>query len=69
MTPVTLLAATRDGPGLILEASTETGGFKSSARYTANVAADGTLRLESLTLCREARCRTMQLQVPWKRCS
>jgi hypothetical protein len=68
VTPVTLLAATRDGHGLVLEAVSEGGDFPASARYTASVEDGNTLSLESLTLCRAARCRSIQLGVPWRRC-
>jgi len=68
VTPVTLLAATRDGPGLVLEAQAEQGGFRSSARYTARIADRDRLTLEAMTLCREDRCRTVALDVPWSRC-
>ena len=68
VTPVTLLAATRDGPGLVLQAATGEGGFNSSAHYTTRVVGTEQLVLEAMTLCREKRCRTMDLAVPWKRC-
>ena len=68
ITPVTLLAATRDGPGLILEASSEDGGFASSARYTAQVSLDELLVLKSMTLCRVKHCNSVVLNVPWGRC-
>ena len=68
VTPVTLLAATRDGPGLVLEAATREGGFSSSARYTARVGDDKSVTLTSMTLCRESRCRSVPLEVPWVRC-
>ncbi|MFT5175323.1 MAG: hypothetical protein ACI8W7_003513 [Gammaproteobacteria bacterium] len=69
VTPVTLLAATRDGPGLVLEASSEQGGFRSSARYTAHVGTDNSVVLKSMTLCREQQCRSVALDVPWRRCA
>jgi hypothetical protein len=68
ITPVTLVAATRDGPGLVLEASTEEGGFESRARYTAYVADDESVTLKTMTLCRGQRCRSVPLDVPWGRC-
>ena len=68
VTPVTLVAATRDGPGLVLEAASEEGGFRSSARYTARIASDNSLSLTSMTLCREKQCRSVTLDVPWTRC-
>jgi len=68
VTPVTLLAATRDGAGVILEAATDEGGFRSSARYTANLGNEQQIRLKAMTLCRENRCRTVPLNVPWSRC-
>ncbi len=68
ITPVTLLAATRDGPGLVLEAASEEGGFRSSARYVASVQDEDRLVLKAMTLCREDRCRTFSLDVPWARC-
>jgi hypothetical protein len=68
MTPVTLLAATRDGPGLVLEARSDAAGFRASARYTTTVVTDDRLALRAMTLCREQRCRTMALEVPWARC-
>ena len=69
VTPITLLAATRDGPGLVLEASSEQGGFRSSARYTAHVGPDNSVVLKSMTLCRERQCRSVSLDVPWLRCA
>jgi hypothetical protein len=69
MVPITLLAATRDGHGLVLEAVSEAAGISASARYTASVRDGNTLSLESLTLCRGARCRSVQLGVPWRRCT
>lgn len=66
--PVTLLAATRDGPGLVLEANTSAGGFPASARYTAAVQDRDTLSLRTMTLCRAERCRSVELEVPWRRC-
>jgi hypothetical protein len=68
VTPTTLLAATRDGPGLVLEASSSEGGFQSSARFTAQVSTDKSVVLKSMTLCREQQCRSMPLDVPWRRC-
>lgn len=68
VTPVTLLAATRDGPGLVLEAASEDGGFRSSARYVASVLDQDRLVLKAMTLCREKRCRSVTLDVPWARC-
>ena len=67
--PVTLLAATRDGPGLVLEANTSAGGFPASARYTARVQDPDTLSLRNMTLCRADRCRSVELEVPWRRCT
>jgi hypothetical protein len=69
VTPVTLLAATRDGPGLVLEVASEEGGFNSSARYTAQVGSDNSLVLKSMTLCHGQRCRSVALNVPWQRCA
>jgi len=66
--PVTLLAATRDGPALVLEAASDAGGFAASARYTASVEDRNTLSLQNMTLCRAARCRSVDLGVPWRRC-
>ena len=66
--PVTLLAATRDGPGLVLEARSLDDAFRASARYTITVLDEDRLSLQALTLCREARCRSMTLEVPWSRC-
>ena len=68
VTPTTLLAATRDGPGLVLEAASEEGGFRSSARYTAHIGSNQSLTLKSMTLCREQQCRSIALDVPWGRC-
>lgn len=68
ITPVTLLAATRDGAGVVLEAGTEEGGFRSSARYTASVSSNDRLGLKAMTLCREEQCRTVTLDAPWTRC-
>lgn len=68
ITPVTLVAATRDGPGLVLEAESSEGGFRSSARYTARIVGNDSLSLKSMTLCREAQCRSVELDVPWSRC-
>lgn len=68
VSPVTLLAATRDGPGLVLVAASEEGGFRSSARFTASVRDTTSMVLTSMTLCREQRCRTTELEVPWQRC-
>lgn len=68
VTPVTLLAATRDGAGLVLEAASDAGGFASSARYTATIDGQERLELRSMTLCRESRCQTMTLEAPWARC-
>jgi len=68
LTPVTLLAATRDGPGVVLEAASDAGGFEASARYTASVQDRDTLSLRNLTLCRATRCRSVELEVPWRRC-
>ena len=68
VTPVTLLAATRDGPGLVMQAASDFGGFQSSARYTASVVSPDSMTLTSMTLCREQRCRTADLDVPWERC-
>lgn len=67
-TPVTLLAATRDGPGLVLEADSEDDKFRASARYTITVVDGDRLALKALTLCRDARCRSMTLEIPWSRC-
>ena len=69
VTPVTLLAATRDGPGLVLEAASQEGGFRSSARYTAHIGSDNSLVLKSMTLCHGQQCRSASLDVPWKRCA
>ena len=69
VTPVTLLAATRDGPGLVLEVASEEGGFSSSARYTAHIGNDNSLVLKSMTLCHGQRCRSVALDIPWKRCA
>lgn len=68
VTPVTLLAATRDGQGLVLEASSDAAGFQASARYTTAVESDDRLALQAITLCREQRCRTVALEIPWTRC-
>ena len=68
LTPVTLLAATRDGVALVLEAASDAGGFASSARYTASVLDRDRLKLRSMTLCRASRCRSVDLDVPWNRC-
>lgn len=69
VTPITLVAATRDGPGLVLEAESSEGGFRSSARYTARIVNNDSLSLKSMTLCRETQCRSVTLEVPWSRCS
>jgi hypothetical protein len=68
ITPVTLVAATRDGPGLVLKAESSEGGFRSSARYTARVVDNDSLSLKSMTLCRETQCHSVTLDVPWSRC-
>ena len=68
VTPVTLLAATRDGPGLVLQARTDAGGFPASARYTASVQGRDTLALRNMTLCRATRCQSVEMNVPWRRC-
>jgi len=68
VTPVTLLAATRDGPGLVLEAASDDGDFRALARYTASVVNANSMTLTAMTLCREQRCQTAELKVPWKRC-
>jgi len=68
ITPVTLLAATRDGAGLVLEASSDDAGFQASARYITTVVSDDRLALRAMTLCREGRCRTATLDLPWVRC-
>jgi hypothetical protein len=67
-TPVTLLAATRDGVGLALEARSRVNGVLASARYLARVIAEDELAVKSVTLCRGRRCQTNQLDVPWRRC-
>lgn len=66
--PVTLLAATRDGPGLVLEATTEQKGVRASARYTARIASHEKLELKHMLLCRGERCRSAALDVMWLRC-
>ena len=69
VTPITLVAATRDGPGLVLEAASADGGFRSSARYTARIENNDSMSLKSMTLCRETQCRSVTLDVPWSRCA
>jgi len=67
-TPVTLLAATRDGVGLSLESRTRINGVIASSRYLARVISDEQVDVKSMTLCRGDRCQTTQLNLPWKRC-
>lgn len=68
-TPITLLAATRDGVGLSLESRLRQDGVLASARYLARVINDEKIAVKSLTLCRDARCQTTQVDLPWVRCS
>ncbi len=66
--PVTLLAATRDGVGLHLDAVTRVDGVRASARYAARVVDERQLDVKSFTLCRDRRCRTTQLNLSWVKC-
>ena len=66
--PITLLAATRDGVGLHLDASTRVDGLRASARYAARVIDGQHLQVKSFTLCRDQRCRTTQLDITWTKC-
>ncbi len=67
-TPVTLLAATRDGANIVLEAKTTQSGVVSSARYSGRVENERRLRLKSMTLCYAGRCRSAAIDLPWDRC-
>lgn len=67
--PVTLLAATRDGVGLHLDAATRVDGVRASARYAARVVDERRLEVKSFTVCRDRRCRTTQLDLPWLKCA
>ena len=69
ITPVTLLAATRDAGALVLEASSDDAGFQASARYNTSIVDNDRLALRTMTLCHEHRCRTVTLDAPWMRCS
>lgn len=68
-TPITLLAATRDGVGLALEARSRVDGTLASARYLARVVAEDELAVKSVTICRGTRCRTSRIDVSWRRCA
>lgn len=67
--PITLLAATRDGVGLHLDAATRINGVRATARYAARVVDERRIDVKSFTICRDRRCRTTRLDVPWKKCS
>jgi len=68
ITPVTLLAATRDGANIVLEAKTQQAGSVASARYSGLIENERQLRLKNMTVCQADRCRSAVIDLPWKRC-
>ncbi len=66
--PVTLLAATRDGANIVLEAKTRQTDIVASARYSGLLDNEDRMHLKSTTLCQGDRCRSAAIDVPWKRC-
>ena len=68
ISPVTLLAATRDGANIVLEAETRQAGFVASSRYSGRLESEQQMRLKNMTLCRADRCRSVAIDLPWKLC-
>lgn len=69
VSPVTLLAATRDGVGLSLESGTRINGTSASSSYLARVISERELAVKSMTICRGQQCQTTVLELTWKRCT
>jgi hypothetical protein len=69
ISPITLLAATRDAGNIVLEAKTKRTGLLASSRYSGVVVNDGQLKLKNMTLCQAERCRSAAVDIPWQRCS
>lgn len=68
LAPVTLLAATRDGADIVLEARTRQGGALASSRYAGSLENEQRMRLKQMTVCRGERCRSASIDLPWQRC-
>ncbi len=68
VSPVTLLAATRDGANIVLEAKTKLNDVTASSRYSGLLKSTQQMRLKNMTLCRNDKCRSIAIDVPWQRC-